>query len=196
MFGVAPDDQAMILEFIRERWAQARSRAVDAAYLLDPHIRMEFVGDELLDIMYNTIELATSTEALQETSVEEFRISLERYIASKLEWNDSDLSRNRVLKSPTTWWKIRKDMPKLWRFAMKIFSIPASSAASERSWSVHSYIYAKNRVNLLPHRVMKLVYVYSNAGAEKHPILNAEDLDIILGEEASTEENGAPDFAA
>lgn len=46
--------------------------------------------------------------------------------------------------------------------AIRILSIPSSSAASERNWSAFSYIHEKKRARLTNERVLKLVYIYSN----------------------------------
>lgn len=56
----------------------------------------------------------------------------------------------------------------LYALAARVLSIPTSSASSERSWSVHSFIHNKRRNRLKPERVEKLAFVYSNAG-DKYP---------------------------
>lgn len=46
--------------------------------------------------------------------------------------------------------------------AIRILSIPTSSAASERNWSAFVYIHDKKRNRLIADHVLKLVYIYSN----------------------------------
>ncbi|OWY98826.1 hypothetical protein PHMEG_00030303 [Phytophthora megakarya] len=47
---------------------------------------------------------------------------------------------------------------------MVIYTIPTSSAASERSWSIHGFIHSKLRNRLKSKRVEKLFYIYCNVG--------------------------------
>jgi hypothetical protein len=71
------------------------------------------------------------------------------------------------------WWtdKCSKDpgekrdyYPLLAQLAVMIFTIPTSSASSERSWSIHDFIHTKRRNRLDAGRVEKLVFIYCNAG--------------------------------
>lgn len=47
---------------------------------------------------------------------------------------------------------------------MHVLSVPTSSAASERSWSIHGFIQSQRRNRLTSERLDKLVFVYSNMG--------------------------------
>jgi hypothetical protein len=53
--------------------------------------------------------------------------------------------------------------PYLAEIAIRIFSIPTSSAASERAWSTFSFIHNKKRNRLANDKVNKLAFVYINA---------------------------------
>ena len=48
---------------------------------------------------------------------------------------------------PIAWWKgnFETSAPELCKVAVRILSIPSSSAASERNWSTFSYIHEKKR---------------------------------------------------
>lgn len=48
-----------------------------------------------------------------------------------------------------------------------MFTIATSSAASEQSWSAHSFIHSKHRNRLTTNRVRHLVFVYSNCRANR-----------------------------
>lgn len=65
---------------------------------------------------------------------------------------------------PVAWWKgnFEQSAPELCKVAIRILSIPSSSAASERNWSAFSYIQEKKRARLTNERIFKLVYIYSN----------------------------------
>jgi hypothetical protein len=66
--------------------------------------------------------------------------------------------------NPITWWKDNFDTlaSQLCELAIRILTIPSSSAASERNWSNFSYIQDKKRNRLTDERLLKLVYIYSN----------------------------------
>lgn len=63
-----------------------------------------------------------------------------------------------------TWWKGNFSLvaPELTNLAIRILSIPTSSAASERNWSAFSYIHDKKRNRLTSDMVFKLVFIYFN----------------------------------
>ena len=62
-------------------------------------------------------------------------------------------------------WKLlgSSKFPNLYVIADRLFSIPTSSASSERLWSVFDFIHSCRRNRLLNEKVNKLVFVYANA---------------------------------
>ncbi|EEY67638.1 uncharacterized protein PITG_18141 [Phytophthora infestans T30-4] len=77
-------------------------------------------------------------------------------------WKGTErLDNNRF--SPLSWWSLPDTKYRLVQsFAKLLLSIPTSSASSERSWSIHGFIYTKLRNRLTPERVSRLVFVYTN----------------------------------
>lgn len=64
---------------------------------------------------------------------------------------------------PINWWNLLKSRyPLLSSVAIKVLSIPASSAASERNWSTYNFIHSKLRNRMVVDRAEKLVYIYWN----------------------------------
>ncbi len=64
---------------------------------------------------------------------------------------------------PINWWKlVARRYPVLSNIALKVLSIPATSAASERNWSAFGFIHNKLRNRMLNQRVEKCVYLYWN----------------------------------
>ena len=64
---------------------------------------------------------------------------------------------------PMRWWRSWGDeFPLLKQFAMKLLSLPPSSASAERNWSTQDLIISKRRNCLAPARAEKLVYIYFN----------------------------------
>ncbi|KAG1684768.1 hypothetical protein DVH05_010549 [Phytophthora capsici] len=65
--------------------------------------------------------------------------------------------------APLEWWSVnRPEYPALFEIARRVFTMPTSSAAAERSWSIYKYIHSKLRNQLLSETVQKLVFIYSN----------------------------------
>lgn len=58
------------------------------------------------------------------------------------------------------------------RLAVKVMSLPASTAASERVWSAFGNVCSKKRTRLSPDRLIKCVYINWN-----HRILNTDSED-------------------
>jgi hypothetical protein len=53
--------------------------------------------------------------------------------------------------------------PNLAEIAIRMLTIPTSSASSERVWSIFSFIHSKRRNRLQNQKVEKLVFIYMNA---------------------------------
>jgi len=60
------------------------------------------------------------------------------------------------------WYLEEIEWPLLQMLTLKVFSIPASSAASERNFSTFGFVHSKLRYCLPPESVMKLVYIKTN----------------------------------
>ena len=73
-------------------------------------------------------------------------------------------------KSPLEWWLTDgNDFPDLKKIAIKLFSMAASSAASERNFSTVGFVHSKLRNSLAPQTVEKLVFIKSNIEAFYDP---------------------------
>ncbi len=57
---------------------------------------------------------------------------------------------------------LKSRYPLLSSVAIKVLSIPATSAASERNWSTYNFIHSKLRNRMVIDRAEKLVYIYWN----------------------------------
>lgn len=67
-------------------------------------------------------------------------------------------------KSVLQWWIADgTDWPLLQNLAIRVFSMAASAAASERNFSTFGFIHSKLCNRLSPEKVKKLVYIKTNA---------------------------------
>ncbi|KAF4134950.1 hAT family C-terminal dimerization region [Phytophthora infestans] len=150
---------------IRSRWRILQRESVLAAFLLDPskHIA-EFEDSDLIKAVKACVALALRVGLPSGVSAQAFRQAVLRFVRMKESWSPEEHAENAV-DAPLDWWLLyRKKLFVLYTLATRVLSIPTSSAASERSWSVHSFIHSKRRNRLKPERVEKLAFVYSNSG--------------------------------
>lgn len=82
-------------------------------------------------------------------------------------------------KNPINWWSgLQSEVPILGKLAIKLMSIPASNAASERNWSNFGFIQNINRNRLTNERTFKLISIYANLR-----LINNQQLDDIIEEQ-------------
>ena len=79
----------------------------------------------------------------------------------------------------------------LGEIAVRIYSVPTSSASSERVWKVFSFIHSKRRNRLGNQKVEKLAYIYINhALADDINVKFLEEEDVMMdAEELLIEKN-------
>lgn len=95
------------------------------------------------------------------------------------------------------------EFPLLVSIAVRVFTVPTSSAAAERVWSIFSYLHTKRRNRMSMQKLEKLVFGYINHSlldeVDKYDYLKAylegEDTDEDEDQgEQENEENGAQAF--
>ena len=110
----------------------------------DPIIEKEIIG--LVGEEYRDVILTELAEYVGKTG---------GFAPSHL-WGD-------VVQKPINWWNLMKGRyPVLSDVAIRVLSIPATSAASERNWSTFGFIHSKLRNKLHEKRVEKIVYMFWN----------------------------------
>ena len=86
-----------------------------------------------------------------------------RFRASITDPTQADIWTPAATKFPLLWWRSWGDeFPMLSKLALKVLSLPPSSASAERNWSTQDFIISKRRSRLAPRRGEKLVYIYFN----------------------------------
>ena len=86
----------------------------------------------------------------------------------------------KYLDNPVSWSKGLCSSSLLSQIATRILMMPASSAATERSFSVYSHIHSKKRNRLTNDRAAKLVYVSHNQNLLKK--MEKGDRSIFISE--------------
>lgn len=151
--------QQEIKRFIASREKEFLTSSMKIGYLLDPCLDRSYMEDKEVD---DTIKAAADMLATNEKDHALVSAELSQFVADKALWSEDDKKTNRA-STPFNWWSRRNTTyQRLRPLALRLFCIPTSSAASERSWSIHGFIHSKRRNRLTAERVEKLVFLYTN----------------------------------
>ena len=153
-------DKLIVTQLLGDRWNFIYSDAHGLSYLLDPRYAgkdMEETNKHqcLLFIEKNYPNVARNGE-------------LQKFHVYLMKWKNSYQCQVEALMSgamsPLLWWQGIDDckFPHLRDVAVKLFTLCASSAASERNFSSFSFVHSKLRNRLSDSKVLKSVYVYAN----------------------------------
>lgn len=158
--------EVIVQQLVRKRWKFVGSSAIRIAFFMDPSTNLDdFIGADEQDAIQRTcdfaercgiIECHTSTRA-------EFKAALFDFADEKRGWLPSDRLEYRATKPRAFWSSFKSRYPLLGDLANFVFSIPTSSTASERAWSIFNLIQSKRRNRLAPEKVESLAYIYINS---------------------------------
>ncbi|CAG8794482.1 12809_t:CDS:1, partial [Gigaspora rosea] len=147
------------IRLVEQRWNDfLYNPATMTAYKLDPRYCGEILDPNKWDapIERELIRLArpeNKDQVLEELS--EYVGKTGGFSANYL-WSS-------IKEKPYNWWNLVKARyPVLSSIALKLLSIPATSASSERNWSSFNFVHSKLRNRLHNPRVEKIVYIYWN----------------------------------
>jgi hypothetical protein len=132
--------------------------AVIVAYKLDPRYRGNRLNAQIFDPVIEREIIQLVGEEYKDIVLTE----LAEYVGKTGGFAHSHLW-GEVIQQPINWWNLMKGRyPILSDVAIRILSIPATSAASERNWSTFGFIHLKLRNRLHEQRVEKIVYIFWN----------------------------------
>lgn len=126
-------------------------------FALDPRYAM--VCKAAPSVIRHWVKTLHGVEADQAELINEYG----RFRASITDPTQADIWTPAATKFPLLWWRSWGDeFPMLSKLALKVLSLPPSSASAERNWSTQDFIISKRRSRLAPRRGEKLVYIYFN----------------------------------
>lgn len=161
IFGLDIADQKDILKFIKHRQEFLFTPSMRIAFFLD-HSKKQVCST---DIIPAAVALAKKIGLVNETTEDVLHRELKEFGLMRERWSAGEQVQQAKF-DPLEWWtlasKTKFSMAR--KLALRVFSVPTSSAASERSWSIHSFIHSKLRNRLSNDRAEKLVFVYTNMG--------------------------------
>jgi hypothetical protein len=178
-----------IKDIIKRRWEKIYDPVMLVAYLLNPRISEHKLPEEGMTLLSNFIIKYYPNDSIK--IWEQFLQYKARsgIFGNSLAWvsiNNVDL---------LTWWKgnFGAVAPELTKVAVRVLSIPTSSAAAERNWSTFSYIHDKKRNKLTNDRIFKLVYIYFNNKLKTPKISKVTNVDEDIDDSDGTVDDDTVD---
>jgi hypothetical protein len=157
----------MELLAVKQRWEFIHTESMGYAYFFNPVNEggLGMVGSDLDDTL-DALDIYIEMMAHNEDHQVQLQRELDEFKAFVVQ--PGDKNRERFKKKgfcPRSWWLLqgRNNYPNLYRIATRVLSVPTSSAASERVWSVFNLIHTKKRCRLKNSTVNQLAYVYVNS---------------------------------
>jgi hypothetical protein len=153
------DVQQKSCEFGKSRWNNfLYNPIVMVAYKLDP----QYCGETLNATQWDRFLEHKIIQMTPENEHDAIIMEYSEYVGKLGGFSENHLWGN-LTKKPINWWKlVARQYPVLSKIALKVLSIPATSAASERNWSAFGFIHNKLRNRMLDQKVEKCVYLYWN----------------------------------
>ena len=145
-----------IHELIKKRWEFIKTPSILASAILDPSIPIVLNIEDMEIAIKYIVQYNKDPKWMDEVN---------RYIVfGRKDYENVKVKLQTNLFLASSWWESfgRKMYPGISQLARTLRSIPSSSAASERCWSVFDFIHTKKRNRLLNSKVNKLVFLYSN----------------------------------
>ena len=165
--AVAADKKSYLAQLVHKRFDFMYGNAHGVAYLLDPR----YLGDGISRTLQNEMEDfiskfpnsdGTTSDARKAQLAQEYTA----YRIDALKERQQNTFRFQMIgksKSVLQWWLADStDWPLLSNLALRVFSMAASSASSERDFSTFGFVHSKLCNRLDPDKVKKLVYIKSN----------------------------------
>jgi hypothetical protein len=101
------------------------------------------------------------SETPEDAFVRAIDAQIERYKAEKYPLLNADTQK---YNCPLVWWSENAtNYPDIWKLAVRILHIPATSAPAERVFSVASNVISNKRARLTPDNANLLIFLHDNA---------------------------------
>ena len=161
--------------------------------LLDPRYLGDGMSESLRERTEDSLFLFPMENGFStEAQAEVLHCEYFKFIISSLKRREEDSFRYKVLSKGSQcvlqfWQSDASYWPNLQKIALKVFSMPRSSAASERNFSTFGFIHSKLRNRLSEEKLEKLVYIKFNSesnGCENEcDDDNTENLPFVVGQD-------------
>jgi len=170
-------DQERIIEIFEHRRKFALKPIHLAADILNcSSIGSNITDQEQVEAMQFICEVAEDLNYSQ-VKISAILINLAKYRAKEGLWKNSFIWISAKDIEPALWWKGICGSSCLSSIAHRILSNPATSAATERSFSTEGFIHSKHRNRLLNSRIEKLSFVKQNLKISSDVKVNTKNVN-------------------
>ncbi len=168
MTSLDGDKKTYLVQLVKQRFQFMYGDAHGIAYVLDPR----YLGDRMTRKLRKEIEdfifaFPTPDGTTSQERKEQLSQQYTSFRIDALNEREENTFRFKIIgetKSCLEWWKADgTDWPLLQDLAIRVFSMAASAAASERNFSTFGFVHSKLRNRLGAEKVKKLVYIKTNA---------------------------------
>ena len=183
--GNAVEIGPVILKFFEQRWDYLYEDCMLAAYHLDPRnhlpVSPNLPSGSIAKVLVFLKSLLPEEQHRElQDEYRKFRVYEDPLHCEELVWTESEVS------SPLSWWKLHcGHLPHLQKVAILLLSLPGSSGAVERSFSMLDFIHSSLRNRLDPAVREKLLYIYFNIRA-----LHRDRLQVVGNEKFYVTKSG------
>ncbi|XP_047145474.1 uncharacterized protein LOC124818534 [Hydra vulgaris] len=178
-------ESGIIVKLLYERWAFIHTESMGFAFVLSPiYASDDMIGSDKLDTLKQLKKYYTIFyDSEEEISLAIFELN--EYLTQFVFMSDS--TKEEIFKmSNFQYWAIvgKSKFSNLSKIAIRLFTVPTSSASSEGIWSMYNFIHGKRRNRLLNENVEKLAFLYINSS-----LLDKEDKQNYLCDESYIKDN-------
>lgn len=154
-----------VRELIEQRWNFIHTASMGFAYMLCPkHMNGTWLPHDKADTQ---VQLKQYVEVFYEgdfKKMEQCEQEIRNFLMMGMTATPAQIQLYASLTGLEYWALYgTTDYPLLGEIAKRLFTVPTSSAAAERTWSAFSFMWSKRRNRLLAKKVEKLVFLYTNA---------------------------------
>ncbi|RLN46158.1 hypothetical protein BBJ28_00012453 [Nothophytophthora sp. Chile5] len=159
----------LLLKPINATVATFESDGRSIGFLLDQRMDINGINEEKLQLsIKEAVTIATRHVVDGEVALKRVQDDLHALVRAKHLWS-AEVKNDHATYKPINWWLFRSQSFRSLRdLALLICCIPTSSAASERSWSIHDIIHSKRRNRHAVSSVETLVFIYTNHKGVDH----------------------------
>ncbi|KAH9273338.1 hypothetical protein BASA83_004337 [Batrachochytrium salamandrivorans] len=194
---LSSEERSYILNLVRERLEFMYGDAIGIAYLLDPVILgKNMLNEHKVRAEDALFESACRGVVINDENRKEYEAKKEQLFVEYTDWvikATSDQTKNdfrfkmlsKGTKTCIQYWLIDGlAHPNLREVAINVFSMVASSAASERGFSAMGFVHSKLRNRLSADKVQKLIFIKNNASQ----LMSTDQVSLDWGSNDSDEE--------
>ncbi|KAE9038968.1 hypothetical protein PR001_g7722, partial [Phytophthora rubi] len=163
--GLGAALSASLLEIVQKRWKFLSTDSMGFAYMLTPKsMEQQWRPKEKLKTKKQLKSYVEKFYSSDEGRIAFCKAELDCFLAMMVYLDQDEKEEYLKIRGLSYWAEYGiKDYPNLYRIAIRVFAVPTSSAASERVWSIYSFLMIKRRNRLTFEKLERIAFIYINS---------------------------------